>query len=308
MERRNMPLPGPFRKVSDGTRTRDRLDHNQELAGARAREYLRSWRRSRSCLQAARRLPGVHAGAQPRLSASERRVRDICDFQDFRVLEPPGVAAVPSTTHNREVGGRIHPELLHKAPQCRVSRLGPRRKGRVGGQDGGQRPSDHGTAVIARPADCAGRTLLPPRVPRGRPEDCVAGPARSSRAPIQRSRAPARPSRLAQSQPALPPLPCVARERPPLRGVRPRPSGRVSLRDRGDHEGSRLDRLDLSVGARALNEQFSTLDGGPVKCKSAADSCREGLAGDGPDLTILDRVLAIGPEDFEPPAVGGQAP
>ena len=55
--------------------------------------------RGRTCL-AARRLPGVYAGAQPRLSPRKRRVRDIYDFQDFRVFEPPGFAAVRSPVHD----------------------------------------------------------------------------------------------------------------------------------------------------------------------------------------------------------------
>jgi hypothetical protein len=67
-----------------------------------------------SYLLAARRLPGVYAGAQPRLSARERRACDICDFQDFRVLRSPRCATGRSlcTTHNREVGGSNPPGAI----------------------------------------------------------------------------------------------------------------------------------------------------------------------------------------------------
>jgi hypothetical protein len=50
--------------------------------------------------QAARRLQHVYAGAQPRICPDERPVRDVCDFQVFRVLEAPRSAAVGSPGHD----------------------------------------------------------------------------------------------------------------------------------------------------------------------------------------------------------------
>jgi hypothetical protein len=51
-------------------------------------------------LHAARRLPGVYTGAQARLSQRQYRGRDMCDFQDFRVLEPPRCTAVHRPVHD----------------------------------------------------------------------------------------------------------------------------------------------------------------------------------------------------------------
>jgi hypothetical protein len=86
--------------MSDGTRTRDRLEHNQELRRSPGRGISQVIAAIPVVLRAARRLPGVYAGAQPRLSADERPVRDIRDFQRFRVLEAPRSAAVRSPEHD----------------------------------------------------------------------------------------------------------------------------------------------------------------------------------------------------------------
>jgi arginine deiminase len=55
-----------FLRVSDGTRTRDRLDHNHEVPGLMDADKPRSWQ---LWLDAARRLLDVHGRAQARLLA-----------------------------------------------------------------------------------------------------------------------------------------------------------------------------------------------------------------------------------------------
>jgi hypothetical protein len=74
-------------KVSDGTRTRDRLDQPGARVSAAAPRNGPGHVRNpgRNC-QPPRRLPGVYTSAQPRLNARKRRVRDIHEFQEFRVL------------------------------------------------------------------------------------------------------------------------------------------------------------------------------------------------------------------------------
>jgi hypothetical protein len=47
-----------------------------------------------------RRGASIHAGAQRRVRVRELRVRDISDFKDFHVLEPPRGAAVHSPVHD----------------------------------------------------------------------------------------------------------------------------------------------------------------------------------------------------------------
>jgi hypothetical protein len=47
-----------------------------------------------------RRLPGVYAGAQARIPPRYDRLIDTNGFQEFRVLEPPGVTAIHSPVHD----------------------------------------------------------------------------------------------------------------------------------------------------------------------------------------------------------------
>jgi hypothetical protein len=96
-EQKPSKSPGQAETCCDATYGQER-SHNQ--GGPCTEDEMPVLTDERPAEPPFRRLPGVYAGAQPWLTARERRVQDICAFQDFRVLEQPRVTAVHSPEHD----------------------------------------------------------------------------------------------------------------------------------------------------------------------------------------------------------------
>jgi hypothetical protein len=171
--------------VSDGTRTRDRLDHNQE-------SFLAAMSQAPACCF--RRPPRVHEPANGRKTAKPARIAIVPICREDVVARPhvfPGFAPL-FTTHNGEVAGSNPAGAIGRSPLHERARacIGSRRRraARRMGQGMGQGPEGWEEALLwALPTFGHAYQLAEPEAPRG-PQRSWRASARLHRSPLKTER------------------------------------------------------------------------------------------------------------------------